>query len=140
MKRFKTLLFATVIVVPFACKRAPEDRRKLIAKVDSFAELECRAITLREQRFELANKIRFTEDSLLKVKDVATKERLKTTLDQFNKDKKVIVKASLTTADTVQHKLQDILQNQLADQKERLAFNQLLNTTLKSMGCITKTE
>jgi hypothetical protein len=119
----------------FSCK---SEKKDIKGAVDKFADLECRAITLREKRFELANQIRFTEDTLTHPTANADTARLRLKLEGFNKEKETLLKESLSLADTIRLQLNDLMKNQLTDQKDKANFDQLLNATLEQRGCIEK--
>ena len=81
MKNLKTLLYALIVLFTFSCQKHKSDIKDL---VNQFADLECRAIALREQRFDLANQMRFTQDTLLLTTGKGDTTRLKVKLDSFS--------------------------------------------------------
>ena len=137
MKLLKLFLCTVIVVSVFSCKSGKGDIK---GTVDKFADLECRAMTLREKRFELANKIRFTEDTLLHPTAKADTSKLKLKLQAFNKEKDVLLKQSLSLADTIRNQLNDLMKNQLADEKDKANFDQTLKTALEERGCIEKSR
>jgi hypothetical protein len=136
MKRVTIIFFAIIVVSVFGCKR---NSKSLGIAVDRFAALECRAISLRERRFDLANQIRFTEDSLLEKSNKGDTVRLRIKLNDLNKEKEVVLKQSLSLADTIRMQLDDLKKNQLADEKDKADFDRLLNASLEKRGCLKKT-
>ena len=105
---------------------------------NQFADVECRAISLREKRFALANKLRFTQDTLTLRAGTADTIRLKGNLASFNKEKERLLQQSLSLADSIRVQLNDLMQNQLKNQQDKTAFNQSLNNALIARGCINK--
>lgn len=126
------LLIAVVIV---SCKANKPDINLL---VNNFSEIECRSISLRTQRFILANKIRYTQDTLIHTHNYNDTSRLNKNLKDLSKEKENILGASLVLADSIKKQLDRIFQNHLADTAYKTKFNRLLNTTLKKKGCLEK--
>ena len=92
----KNLIFLLLtLMVLGACSGKTNNAETTNTKelVNKFADLECRAISLREKRFELANQLRFTQDTLLHTGIKRDTLRLKLKLDSFKKEKRSIVTA-----------------------------------------------
>ena len=136
IKRFKWLLPSIVLMVAFTfCKRdIPESVNKLAA---SFSELECRAFTLREARYALADKIRFTEDSISKSADAPAKKiQLQTNLTHYLIEKDNTLAASLRLADTIKTQLDSITKIRLHDTAKTRLFDDALSAELKKKHCM----
>lgn len=137
MKVLKFLLLLVVVSLAVSCKNEKTDIKAL---VDEFANLECRAMTLREQRFELANQLRFTQDSLLLKGNKADTIGLNLKLATLNKQKEAMLKQSLSLADSIRTTLTGLMKNQLVTENDKQTFNEMLNKTLVERGCIKKTS
>ncbi|GEO08549.1 hypothetical protein [Segetibacter aerophilus] len=135
MKAIQRFLLLTTLLTAFSCK---DEKTNVKVLVNKFADLECRAMTLREQRFELANQLRFTQDTLMQRSKQADTTRLQSRLIAFNQQKEIMLKQSLLLADSIHTSLDDIMKNQLASKSEKQAFNDMLNEALVQRGCIKK--
>ncbi|MDQ6812902.1 MAG: hypothetical protein M3040_04070 [Bacteroidota bacterium] len=135
MKNVILLASAATLLLLFSCEQHKTDIKKYAEKL---AVLECRAIGLREKRFELANRIRFTQDTLRQKAVNSDTFLLTSKLKSYNNEKEIILQQSLSLADSIQSTLKDIMKNQLNNQPDKLAFNELLNQILQQKGCIKK--
>jgi hypothetical protein len=136
MARSKTLLiYALISLLAFSCQSHKANMNEIVNK---FADLECRAMTLRENRFALANQLRFTQDTLLNTKTKTDTARLSHNITSFNTNKEILLKQSLSLADSIKTMLNSLMKDQLATERERAKFNQMLNTTLLQRGCLKK--
>lgn len=120
-----------------ACQEHSSDLKQL---VDDFAKLECRAISLREKRFALANQIRFTQDSLALHTGKSDTLQYKLRLDQYNSEKNVVLQQSLSLADSIKRRLKEIMENELTQKDQKAKFDDLLNKTLQQKGCLDQTN
>jgi hypothetical protein len=134
MKNLKILFCTVSFLLAVSCEPAKTD---VNAIVEEFSDLECRAIRLREQRFELANKMRFTQDTLLQVASKADTMHLHQNLTSFNKDKEIMLQQSLSLADSIKNKLSHLMKNELNNANDKKVFNELLHAMLIKKGCIT---
>lgn len=136
MKNLQNLLCVAVLLsITVSCS---EQKTNLNELVDNFADLECRAISLREKRFELASQMRFTQDTLLQTTNKADTLRLKAKLDAFNKEKELTLQQSLSLADSIRNRLNEIMKNELSNETDKTSFNEMLNNTLVAKGCLEK--
>ena len=128
------LLFTNFL---FSCTGTTSESREpsLEAIVNDFAPLECRAVALREQRFALANQIRFTEDTLRSIADKKDTLRLHAILADLNDRRTTTTQQSLQLADSIKHTLDSLMNNYLTTAEEKEKFNEMLHATLKSMHC-----
>jgi hypothetical protein len=123
------ILFFTVVIFLSCTGRQP----KLEKLADDIAGYECRAVALRNQRFELADKIRFTQDTLLHFSgDTAV---LHHKLIVMENNKQLLLTQSLQLADTISKKIDFIMSGYFNDKNNQKEFNQLLNEALKKRGC-----
>jgi len=111
---------------------------ELSTMVNDFADLECRAVLLREQRFALANQIRFTEDTLLHTANKADTVRLRSNLATFAGQRETLTQHSLALADTIHTILDSLMKKHLTEKDDKTKFNEMLNNTLKDRGCVQK--
>jgi hypothetical protein len=100
-----------------------------------FADLECRAISLRNTRFETANRMRFTEDTLLHPGPATDTARLRQRLDGFAKTREELLQQSLRLADTIKQCLDSFQRHYFKDKEEEADFNKKLNALLQQKGC-----
>lgn len=126
---------ACFILLVVSCNTSKPDLNKM---VNDFADLECRAILLREQRFALANQIRFTEDTLLQTKNAADTVRLRSNLATFAGQRETLTQHSLALSDTIRIVLDSLMQKHLPEKDDKEKFNEMLNSTLKDRGCVEK--
>lgn len=132
MKNLKLLSIFFIAASLFSCKSRMTDIK---AMADQFADMECRAITLREQRFNLANDIRFTQDTLMHTKNTSDTMRLHLKLEAFDKQKEVTLKQSLSLADSIHTQLNQ-MKEKLTDKNDRAKFEEMLNSNLQQRGCV----
>ena len=131
----KYILFFLLPIVIISCnKPAPDNARKM----DLLADRMCRAITIRQQRFELANKIRFAQDTLQGTKSKTDSVRLAKSLAEYLKQKPLLLKESLSLADTIHHQLDSLVP--YTDKSAEKRFNTQLDTLLSKKGCLVKTR
>ncbi len=100
-------------------------------KAMRIADLESRAIALRKNRFLLADKIRFTEDTLLNVNFKADSMRLKQNLVLFEKEKNGLLQSSLRLADTIHLALDSLRKYTFRNKEDKIRFNDKLNELLQ---------
>ena len=127
-------LFFTVSVV-FGCFLSCNRQSKLDEKASYIAGLECRAISLRQQRFALANQLRFAQDSLqqLKVGDDSTK--LTKEIHVFTNEKDKLLQQSLQLADTIHLSLDSLRKFVFTGNDDKKVFDEKLKAVLTKNGC-----
>ncbi|MDQ2753554.1 MAG: hypothetical protein M3R72_11090, partial [Bacteroidota bacterium] len=69
-------------------------------KTNYIADLEYRAVLLRERRFALANQLRFAQDTLSATKSSTDSQRLANQIHIFTNEKDTLLQHSLALADT----------------------------------------
>ena len=116
----------------FICCHQPD---LLTGKAELMADLECKAITLREQRFTLANQIRFTQDTLLKPVSTQDSSRLEQKLFYLNSQKELLTNHSLLLADTIHNQLDSLRKFFFKKESDRTNFDQKLNELIAKRGC-----
>lgn len=129
IRRTTTLggLCLALIAFPGCSESGPDD-----TDVATIADMEMRAITLREARFALANEIRYTQDTLLRTDSTAPEAAaLNERLQAMAVRKDSLTKASLALADTIKRSLSTIIDPKRYSQEERAEFNERLNEELK---------
>jgi len=124
-------LWLMPILLVLGCNRAAENKTD---KINLLADLTCRAINIRQQRFALANKIRFTQDTLEHPKDKADSIRLATALNDYMIQKPILLKESLSLADGIRKQLD--LQVPYTDKVAEQKFNAKLDSLLRARGCV----
>lgn len=102
-------------------------------QLNELANCSCKAISLRKQRFELANKIRFLQDTLGDPKRKGDYPRLRADLALDLKQKDILLKSSLLLADTIHHKLDSIMPYN--DKEAQKRFTIQLKNILAKKGC-----
>lgn len=102
-------------------------------KIELLADRTCRAIHIRQQRFALADQIRFVQDTLFNIKNKNDTIRLRNSLDDLLRQKNILLKESLALADTIRAQLDSIMPytNKAAQQH----FTAKLDSLLAKKGC-----
>ena len=126
-------IFVIFLTILTSCKNKKQDLNNMAG---SFADIECRAMALREKRFALANQIRFTQDTLMHASKITDTARLKTNLKAYNFQKENILQISLNLADSIKHHLDSLMQNHLTTPDDKAQFNGLLKIALHERSCI----
>ncbi len=111
------------------------EKKALPGIVDDLANIECRAFSLRNQRFSLANNIRFSQDSLSQLHTAKDSAAWEETFNKMNKEKDSLLAASLKLADSVKLQLDFIMLHYLTDKQKEKEFNRLLDEALIKRGC-----
>ena len=110
------------------------------SEVKCMAQVECKAIQLREQRFALADDIRFTQEKIMQLKGKGDTTQLSNKLSQLYKRKEVLLTASLQLADQIKHRLDSIMTTELNSPKERSEFSIQLNNAMEQTCACNKVE
>jgi hypothetical protein len=103
--------------------------------VAKMADLECRAIHLREMRFALANKIRFVQDTLLQTISAVDSLRLSDSLHFYQQQKETLLQASLQLADTIHKQLDSLRKFAFENVEQKHEFDKRLMEELKKRSC-----
>lgn len=134
-KRRLRLLGGLVVLALAACEYEP--RSKMSADpVQLMADLHCEAVSLRKARFELADEMRFMEDTLINpsITD-STKEVLEGKLAHLEPYKDSIVTRSLNLAKIIKFKLDSLMELEFTQQIQRDEFDARLTDELEKRGC-----
>jgi uncharacterized membrane protein len=123
-----------VFLAAAACNRPVSHDQKMVL----LADRTCRAIGIRQQRFALADQIRFAEDTLFKTKSKSDSARLTAELAHFAGQRADLLKKSLALADTIRSQLDSIMP--FTDKVAQQRFTRKLDSLLARKGCMTKTE
>ena len=138
MKGFTGFALVIVIVIFISCKHNSISNADVGKWVMGIADVECKAISLREQRFALANEIRFAQDTLMQTKDKTDTVRLSNKIAKLTKQKESILNQSLAIADSIKSQLDTLKSNHFTDTSITRIFNDALNDTLKKRGCLPR--
>ncbi|TNF24369.1 MAG: hypothetical protein EP314_07930 [Bacteroidetes bacterium] len=104
--------------------------------VAMMANLHCEAVQLRKARFELADRMRFIQDTLmLHTTSDSLKLSLQEQLDELEPYKDSIVTRSLDLAKVIKFKLDSLIEQELEQGTERKTFDEKLTAKLKELGC-----
>jgi hypothetical protein len=123
-------LFAWILLLFSSCGDKGPQIDSLAADLANF---ECRAEKLKDLRFQLADKIRFTQDTMLHT--APDTMQMHNDLLAMDQQKQMILTQSLQLADTIKQKLDFIRANYFTDKSKEATFNQLLKDALKTKDC-----
>ena len=105
------------------------------ALIDDFANLECRAMQLRNQRFKLADEIRFTQDTIIQLQQSGDTLLLHERLIKMYQQKELLHAKSSQLADSIKLKMDVIAATFLSDKNKELDFNRKLDSILILKSC-----
>ncbi len=111
-----------------------DEHPKLNAVAESFSDLECRAISLRKQRYKLADEIRFTQDTLIHTKKDTVHHSANLRL--MEAEREILTAQSLSLADTIRLQLDSLMKFVLLQPEEKQQFSKVLDSILIAKGCI----
>lgn len=124
-----------VITLLASCKSEPSKETKSDA-VQLMADLHCEAVSFRKARFELADKMRFMEDTLIQPTTAdSVKVRLKQELDALTPYKDSVVTGGLELAKVIKSKLDSLIEQEFTEQSQRELFDAELTAELERRGC-----
>jgi hypothetical protein len=124
------LIICTLIL--FSCNESSQEKEKMVKLM---ADLECRAIELKNKRFQLADNMRFAQDTLLHFKSFSDTISLQQRLKEWDIQKLSLVNESLALADSIKLQMEIIMPRYFTDKKKEQEFNRLLEEALKKNGC-----
>lgn len=128
-----TSVLCALMALLSACSEQKPDI-STIAK--SFADMECRAINLKNQRYALADQMRFIQDTIIAdTSSDVTKARLSEQLKALDMGKDDMVNHGLSLADTIQQTLASLIKGPLKNVEDRHKFDELLAQELQKRGC-----
>jgi hypothetical protein len=103
------------------------------ARMNQLADRSCRAMSIRQQRYALADKIRFAQDTIGTTNDEKVKGRLQNSLKGYLVQKDSLLKVSLTLADTIHRQLDSLMP--YTDKAAQKRFTAQLDSLLAKRGC-----
>ncbi len=118
----------------FSCKTKSSEKTLAVVTED-LANIECRAFSLRNERFELANKMRFKQDSLTTIKRHEDSLHIQQELATLTLEKDSILTSSLKLADSIKIQLDYVMKTFLTDKEKEMEFNRTLDGMLSKSGC-----
>ncbi len=133
--KLELLLIIFVVAAFVACEN---EATKEVGEdpVQWMADLHCEAVSLRKARFELADKMRFIEDTLiLPNTSDSTKAVLQTQLNDLQPYKDSVVNRSLDLAKVIKFKLDSLIEQEFIETAQRKAFDAELAVELEKRGC-----
>jgi hypothetical protein len=130
----KIIAFLLLVMIAFSCHKPVAAANN--AKLDELADRTCQAISIRQQRFALANKIRFTQDSLTNLKLKGDSRRLQARLKDYMLLKDSLLKSSLAMADNIRLQLDSLVP--YGDKGAQKRFTATLDSLLAKKGCMAK--
>lgn len=119
----------TIVILSFLLIPGCTGNEKIETLADQFADVECKAINLRNTRFELASAIRSFETDTTGIG--------KRQLDSLELLAEITTKESLILADSIKSRLENIFEHQLKTSEERRSFNEMLKVKVEAKKCIT---
>lgn len=132
------LLFCCLVAMIISCNKPLPENADKNNRLDLLADRSCRAISIRQQRFALANKIRFASDTMATLKGKNDTMRLHNELQICLRQKDSLLKASLALADTIRMQLDSMMP--YSDKAAQKQFTAKLDSTLKTRGCEVTTR
>ncbi len=121
-------LFSLLI---FGCNK----KQAIDAAINDFANIECRAMQLRNQRFKLADEIRFTQDTIIQLQQSGDTLLLHERLIKMYQQKELLHSRSSQLADSIKVQMDVITATFLSDKNKELYFNWKLDSILTIKGC-----
>ena len=103
--------------------------------IDDFANIECRAMQLKNQRFKLADEIRFTQDTIIQLQQSGDTLLLHERLIKMYQQKELLHAKSSQLADSIKLKMDVIAATFLSDKNKELDFNRKLDSILILKSC-----
>ena len=136
MARGKLIIAAALAAVVLNSCSSTNEKESAVDPVEWMADLHCEAVELRKARFELADRMRFIQDTImLPQTSDSLKSVLQSKLDALEPYKDSVVTRSLDLAKVIKFKLDSLIENELAKGEERKAFDERLTAVLKERGC-----
>lgn len=121
MKKLGQLLFFCIFL-SLSCQQGV-DVDKLVVE---YAKIQCRAIVLKDKRYELADHLRSIElDSINKKREI----------DSLHIVIAEIKNHSLMLADSIENRLNDLFTNELSDKNQQKEFTSKLENFITNHGC-----
>ncbi|MBP9151181.1 MAG: hypothetical protein KBF73_02765 [Flavobacteriales bacterium] len=131
--RFLSVILALATLA--ACENeAPKEAG--VDPIQLMADLHCEAVSLRKARFELADKMRFMEDTLMQPSTSdSAKALLQSQLNDLEPYKDSVVNRSLDLAKIIKFKLDSLIEQEFTEMEQRKSFDADLAAELEKRGC-----
>jgi hypothetical protein len=110
-------------------------KKTLDTVIQYLANIECRAMAARNERFALANKIRFEQDKLATIKLHTDSLLIQAELVKNGVQKNSILTISLHLAGSIKIQMDYILAHYLTNKAKEKEFNKALDALLLKKGC-----
>jgi outer membrane murein-binding lipoprotein Lpp len=111
------------------------NKQSIDVAVNDIANIECRAMQLRNQRFKLADEIRFAQDTVIQLQHSGDTSVLHERLIKMYQQKELLHTRSSQLADSIKVQMDVIVTVFLSDKNKELYFNQKLDSILTIKGC-----
>ena len=136
MARGRLGLLVGVLVVVFVSCESESAKQSGIDHVQLIADLHCEAVALRKARFELADKMRFMEDTLIQAQTSdSAKALLQSKLNDLEPYKDSVVNRSLDLSKVIKFKLDSLIEQEFTEKEQRKEFDAALMAELEKRGC-----
>lgn len=119
---FKVISLLSIICI-LACKEGNDVQKY----AEQFAQIECRAMQLKDTRFLLADTLR-----RLEMDTVANK----LLIDSLRKQSDITKTRSLLLADSIKMQLEDLIHDKLKSDKDKKLFQETLKKILLEKNCM----
>ncbi len=130
MKKF--LLF--LLIVFAACQSSKDQKVQWPVDLDELSTLHCQSIKLKNERFSLADSIRFLQDSILVNEKLGNDiSGFKDHLKELEIKKDVLAAQSYALSDSIESKIKLVIRD--LNQDEKRIFNDSLNALTLAKGC-----
>ena len=120
------------MLILFSCNNTSSDKETMVKLL---VNMECRAIEIKNKRFQLADNIRYAQDTLLNLKSITDTALIQLRLKNWDIQKQLIVNQSLALADSIKLQMEIIMPRYFNNKKKEMEFNLLLDEALKKNGC-----
>jgi len=120
------------MLILFSCNNTSSDKETMVKLL---VNMECRAIEIKNKRFQLADNIRYAQDTLLNLKSITDTALIQLRLKDWDIQKQLIVNQSLALADSIKLQMEIIMPRYFNNKKKEMEFNLLLDEALKKNGC-----
>ena len=117
-------LLVISMLILFSCNNISSDKDTMVKLL---VNMECRAIELKNKRFQLADNIRYAQDTLLHFKSITDTDLIQIRLKNYDIQKQLIVNYSLTLADSIKLQMEIIMPRYFNTKKMEMEFNMLLD-------------
>lgn len=135
MRAFAICALITVATSVVSCNGGSDKSQSEAKGVILLADLHCEAVQLRKARFELADRMRFIQDTIMANVDTNIIAGLNGKLKKLEPYKDSIVGRSLELSKVISAKLDSVLIAEFSEEGGHDRFDSLLTAELKRRGC-----